>query len=513
MSDSELSLFAASPRTGSFSVPIMLRWLPALLILLCAILARNGAVLNTDNSWLLSLGERWLAGEVPYVDFIEVNPPASILLYMPAVLAGHWLGVAPEFCVTVLMFAGVLLSLVLTGRILRRAGLLTSVTAPWWATACVFLFLLLPGYVFAQREHIAAVLVLPVLAIYATALAGRPARWPAQIAAGLAGGVCVAIKPYFGFALLLPLAFAFFSLQGAWTPRLKLLFGPVNLVIAAIVAAYAAVVALCFPAFTHDILPLVLAVYVPVKIPLLLALAWAAKCWLPGPFLLLRVVEPNRRPAPLLILLILASLGFAIALVIQGKAWPYHVFPTLTLGILVLFCGLAEAVLAGRVRLLAPAIVAAMLGCAAMTAYASYLFSSISYAPNLVTEVRKLGIAHPKILTISSDIALGHPLTREVGGQWVDRLCSHWITVNADVMLTDGRTLSAEERTRLEAFAAFDLASLLKDIAQRQPDIILVEENWWRRWGAPAPEIVAALNAYREVTSVEGVTILRRGAS
>ncbi|HLH48128.1 MAG TPA: hypothetical protein VKV96_02200, partial [Roseiarcus sp.] len=46
---------------------------------------------NTDISWLLTVNERILAGATPYKDVIELNPPASILLYRIPALAAHWL--------------------------------------------------------------------------------------------------------------------------------------------------------------------------------------------------------------------------------------------------------------------------------------------------------------------------------------------------------------------------------------------------------------------------------------
>ena len=33
-----------------------------------------------DVSWLITIDEKWLSGQVPYVDFLEINPPASLLL-------------------------------------------------------------------------------------------------------------------------------------------------------------------------------------------------------------------------------------------------------------------------------------------------------------------------------------------------------------------------------------------------------------------------------------------------
>ena len=52
--------------------------------------------LDCDVSWLITVNEKLLAGQRAYVDFIEVNPPASIWLYTPAVWIAHLLRLRPE---------------------------------------------------------------------------------------------------------------------------------------------------------------------------------------------------------------------------------------------------------------------------------------------------------------------------------------------------------------------------------------------------------------------------------
>ena len=512
MDSPTLSLAQPSPVGVRPSFGLSIRYLPSLLILALSIFRVWGCHLNADDSWLLTVGEKWLAGGVPYVDIIETNPPASILLYMPAIIAGHWLGLQAEACVVVMMFAGVLASLALAAHILRRAELLSDASAPWWAAASLFLFLFLPDYVFAQREHIAAVLVLPVLATYASAMAGRPTPWATQLGAGLVGGICVAVKPYFGFALLLPLAVALFSMKDGWMQRLGLAFAPVNLLIAGIVGLYGVLAFAFFPAFSRDILPLVVALYLPLRLPVLILLGWVVKCALPAPYLLSRVIEPGRRLSPPLLMLVTASTGFALAMFIQGKAWPYHLYPTLTLAILALFGGLVEALLAARAKWFATGILASMLVCSVMTAYAQSLFSRVSYPPEVVEAVRKMGFVKPKILVICGDIALGHPLVREVGGEWVGRLSSQWISINASVMLADGRPLSQEERERLQSYIAYDRATLMQDIVERKPDLVLIEEVWWKSTAAKKPDIVAVLSDYEAAGTVDEIVILRRKA-
>ena len=60
---------------------------------------------TTDVSWLITLSERILAGQTPYVDFLELNPPASLLLYLAPVAVARLTGAAPEFMVAAFGFA------------------------------------------------------------------------------------------------------------------------------------------------------------------------------------------------------------------------------------------------------------------------------------------------------------------------------------------------------------------------------------------------------------------------
>ena len=482
-------------------------WLTAGLMIAAALALRCWPIpFNTDTSWLLTLGEKWLGGEVPYLDFVEVNPPASILLYMPAVLLGHWLGVKPESCVDALTFLVVLAMIALAARILSGAGQVNRRSAPWLLAGTLFIFLVLPAYSFSQREHLAAALALPGLAAYLAAFRARPAAIRHQILAGLAGGLCVAIKPYFGLVFGLPLAFVLIFMPTGIRARLSTAFAPVNLMIALVALLYAASVAVFFPAFLSNTLPLVVTLYLPIRVSLFLLLAWAFKSWA-VPFLLIRVVEPNRIAAPATAILLLAAAGFAIALIVQGKAWPYHALPVLMFSLLALVEVLSERMPAGPW----PArLIGAGIAGLALTGYAFWFFAQPTYSVDVIAEVRRLAPPRPRILTITDDIAFGHPLVRELGGQWVDHLSSHWVTSHGRKILLDDRTLSTAQRDVIEAYVKADEASLANDITMGRPDVILLEKGWWQEWVATTPRIAAALADYREAEVVETTVIMLR---
>src|SRR5690349_1975280 len=87
----------------------VLPYLPSLGVVALAAIVRSASWLICDVSWLLTLCEKVLGGARPYIDFAEPNPPASILIYMPAVLIGHALDLAPELIVSLLTFTGAFL--------------------------------------------------------------------------------------------------------------------------------------------------------------------------------------------------------------------------------------------------------------------------------------------------------------------------------------------------------------------------------------------------------------------
>ncbi len=147
-------------------------WMVVAIVLL-ALVERAWMDTTPDVSWLLTLGEKLLAGERPYIDFIEVNPPASIYIYLPALFLARLTGISPEFAVGLLAFAAVAASFWISARILIEGGVLRSVNV--WPLAAVFaaVLLVLPGATCAQREHIALISLLPMIAVSAARAKGN----------------------------------------------------------------------------------------------------------------------------------------------------------------------------------------------------------------------------------------------------------------------------------------------------------------------------------------------------
>jgi len=468
---------------------------------------------DVDVAWLLTLGEKMLAGQRPYIDMFEANPPMSILLYLPAVLAGQALSVSPDTMVKVLVLAACAASLALCARIVAP---LAPGRANMWklAAAGAFVLTVLPTGVFAQREHIAVAAMLPFLA--ATVVRGegpRSALW-ALVLAGIGCGLAMATKPHFalvaGGALLVT----------AWRMRsIRPLVAPEVWAASAVVGLYALVVVIFFPAFL-SFLPVIRATYLPVRQPLAMLLLWPpAVSWLI--LSALAVLVARARPGagwPAASLLAASAGGFASYL-IQGKGWPYHSYPMLSLAVLALGASVslgapagatATSLLSNRAIRIGAVAASLMIVIGALSATMSWFTLKGDY--HFLNGPVAAIAPHPRLISITADIAVGHPLTRELHGTWVGSDCSQWIS--AGVMTLEHRGgLSDAQRARLDGLMVQDRQRLTHDITTGHPDVILISTNRdWIGWAMADPALAVALAAYHPVETVQGVAIWARNS-
>ncbi len=303
-------------------------------------LARQVEHTDADVSWLLVAAGRMIDGAVPYRDIIEPNPPASILLYIPAVLLARCTGLSPAVACDIVVAALLLGSFALAAHILGRAGLIgRAERARAWCLA-VPILLLLPLGSFGQREHMVFGALLPCIASLAARRRGFiPATVP-LVAVALLAGAAVALKPIFALALAGP---AILAMRGRpWRDILKL---HELWIAAAVVIAYGAAVALLLPDYASRMLPLLIEVYLPARTPfgILLALPTTA-LW----FALLASYWQVDHEAPLGQGLALASIGFLACYFIQGKGFAYHGLPAVMAAGLAMTTALARRLGARR---------------------------------------------------------------------------------------------------------------------------------------------------------------------
>jgi hypothetical protein len=474
-------------------------WASIILLFAAAIVLRHLLASNTDVSWLLTVGERILDGQRLYVDVIETNPPMAVLVYMPAIIIAREFGLRAEAVTDGLVFASIFVSLAIVARILNSS---VAAGRNGWrlATFAFFVLAILPMQTFGQREHIAMIELVPLLALLVVRMnRGQSSGWLAVIA-GIGAGLAVSFKPHFAIGLFCAvgcLAIYLRSWKAAFTPEI--------LTAAAVILLYAASMVAFFPAYFTIIVPLVRDIYLPVglsfqalleKPPLLI--------WGVAIVTTIGLKRHDKIDAACLLLLA-TSLGFAAAFFLQRKGWPYHSYPMLALAMLALGQTLISDV---------PRIADRVFRAIAMVLFAGLLMQSMSWfnvtfdARPLQAAVARLG-PNPRILAITVEPGFGHPLVRALNGTWVSRQQGLWVGGYIEYMRQHG-IIGPEAHPELDAYAARERAMLIEDINRIRPSVVLVDNliSSGSAWLQSHPDVSGLLRDYQLAETVDGVDVL-----
>ncbi len=452
----------------------------------------------SDVSWLLTVCDRMLGGQRLYADIAETNPPMTVWLYLPLVWLAGKLGASAETVVVIATIGVCIASIALADRILDAAPSRPG-RAAWWIVAS-FALVAAPVYTFAQKEHFAAAFVLPALAAVAARAAGARLPLRTALAAGLCAGLTVAIKPHFALAIVLPV-----GLACACARSLRPALAPECLIGALAFTLYSGAALLAHPEFLTDMLPVVSEVYAPYRMPFATVLA--------TPFVLVCAIcvaawalrtDILRRPLDRTLLA--ALVGFFVAYVVQGRGWPYHLMPAMTLAIIGFGLSLARPSLATGLKSSAGAVltVSAVLATAAsisVTALERWN-GELAYERAAETSLAPLGRGL-RIALLSPDLTIGTPLHRMVGATLVNPGPSIWVAGHALGLLHWRPDDPAADRWRV--IAAQDRAAWLDMAKASRPDVVIAAFTGrdWLAWAREDAGAAAFLDGYRLFSTVE----------
>jgi hypothetical protein len=369
-----------------------------------------------------------------------------------------------------------------------------------WAAAVLTI---LPMHVFGQREHIATLTFLPGLAVYA--LRGNRDRVPiwAVLIAGGGVGITLIFKPFF----VIPAALCIVS-SAVRSRSWRVLFSPENIIAGVLVSLASLGTYIFFPEYFSVTYPLVRDTYLSWSMP-------ASAVFLNDASLIFGIAIAaailRRRDGPpdaLLLSAVLASAGFAFSFYLQRRGWAYHSYPMVALAMLAMGYGfMVQADTGSRSR---PFCVAAALVSIATFILGCQWFNATVYVGPIREAIVSLK-PHPRILVLSGEAAIGHPLVRDIGGVWVSRQENLWI--REFVRLTRERTsLDAAGDAKLNEYLALERNWLLADFKKLPPDIVLIDNlrDGWGDWARADAELSQLLRPYSLVRSVEGIDILRK---
>jgi hypothetical protein len=468
-----------------------------------AIGLRQVVPLNTDVSWLIVVCERMLDGQHLYRDIIEINPPMAAFAYLPGVALARVLGIDPRHVIDAQLLLLAAASLVAVSRILRLSPSRSKMN--WgplaiWAAAVVTI---LPMHVFAQREHMAMLTFLPALAVYAMRSNREPLPLWAILIAGAGAGTTLAFKPFFTAPAALCILFAAIRSRSWLT-----LFAPENIIAAALVIAVSFSTYIFYPEYFTVTYPLVRDTYLSWSMPLSVIFLNDATLVFAIAMVSVLLARQRRAPDSLLLVAALASIGFAVSFFLQRRGWAYHSYPMVAVALLAMGYALMRAVGAGPRSGSLEIASAFML---AVSFVVGLLWFNVTVYVGPVRQAVEGLMPHPRILVLSSEAAVGHPLVRDIGGVWVSRQENLW--VRAFVRLTRERTVvDAATDAKLNDYLALERKWLIEDFKKLPPDLVLVDNlrNDWGAWARADAEVSQLLEPYTRVRSVEGIDILRR---
>lgn len=187
-----------SPRVRSFIFAFFLTG--GFLAVLCHRLyywCMHPLLISPDQSVYLAMAELLLQGKVPYVDFIDFNPPLIMYLNTIPVVVAHLLHWPDSFALSISVWVFYFFSVLFCGFLFvrHRQQISLLLSLPLLLTYALF-----TAYVdldMGQREHFFTLCFMPFFFLRGIRhFGGRPSRL-ASVIAGLIAGVGLSLKPQF----------------------------------------------------------------------------------------------------------------------------------------------------------------------------------------------------------------------------------------------------------------------------------------------------------------------------
>ena len=290
---------------------------------------------NLDGAMYMEGARILAAGGLPYVDFVDINPPLAIYLHSPAVWLSEITGLPLNNSFLLLILVATFASGATTYRLLTAAVPASAGRAALVAAAPALLLLyLVPNTDLGQRSHLFALALLPYLTLRTLrATDSLPRLNPlTSTLIGVAMGITLCLKPAHYAAMLAPaelyLLFTFrryttiFTAETITVIFVALGYGIHFLLLpdsvrAAFFDAYMPLILESYGAYATTTVGLLRESAEHVLLPLLITLSAAT------------LMRGDRRAdfATLAMLFGIVGTFTAVLFVVQGKGWAYHAVP------------------------------------------------------------------------------------------------------------------------------------------------------------------------------------------
>jgi hypothetical protein len=506
-------------RSGDFGQAGIQVALGVAFVVLLSLFMPWGAGDNADVSWLIVICEKLLDGQKLYVDIMEANPPFSVALYFAPVWLARKLGVSAELMVQCYVYLVFFAALALSVAVVGRGRMFRDLPARWIYPALAVLLLLVPGGNFGQREHLGMMLFMPMLFLMMwRAEAANPPPVGLAVLVGLAASVLMLVKPHWALGIALP------YLVICWHRRAILAGVTVeNIVIGTICASYLAIALVWFPEFFDALLPKLIRYYISLRTDAHLVVVVPTFVAFVA-FIALQLQKSTWRID--VVIALASATGFFIAMVYLGKYWGNHQYPYQ----IALLTGLLIAI-GSRYRHIEEVDRkdAANIRLHVVAAFAVIVVFSISQQfparpEKSLADAIKGRYGAPTIVQVSSDLAVGTPLTRMVNGRWLTAYAQDWLGAHALWGLEQGWFQGDDERVARQDLD--DYTNYLNTVIREQkPDILLLDRmektpSWrepfrhlppiWIVWMRQNPEFQRLMGDYEEIAKGDYIEVYAR---
>lgn len=309
------------------------RLLHGLVLVVCALwlIGYFFPPINHDTAVLLYISKNWLNGGRLFIDAIDINTPLVFVVHLLPEAIAKLTGIQGTTALVGLLGIGIAASFITCRKVLAAS------LDPAHATAdallpllLLFLLIVYPNNMFAQREHMMLVLAMPYLLVASGRADGEPLSNRLKIATGLMAGVGFAMKPYF---LAMPLFVELYIVSQISLRRS--LADPAPWAVLAVCVAHALFAIIVTPEYFTVALPLARAFYSEVSQWSMLDLALSANLGPPTFILpLLGIAAFLAVRSHMARIIFLAGIGGLLSGYAQGKGWPYHALPAQALTLL-----------------------------------------------------------------------------------------------------------------------------------------------------------------------------------
>lgn len=440
--------------------------------------------INHDTAVLLYISKTWLNGGKLYVDAIDMNTPLVFVLHLlPELIAKFW-HMSGVTALVLLLAAGIAVSFSVCRWILEKSLDPAHSTADALLPLLIlFLLIVYPNQMFAQREHIMLVLCLPYLLVAAGRAQGEILSQRLLIATALMAGFGFNIKPYF---VAIPALVELYLLwRRGWSRTWR---DPSPYMMLGVGLAHAAFAVFVTPEYFTIALPIAQEFYADVS-----DVGW--RDLLTGPHLgppsvilpLLGLPAWFAIRSELARVIWLAGLGGLVSAYAQGKGWPYQALPAQAMTLL-----LAGTVIAhvmdhqvwprrGAASKRGPQLFAAAL--MLLLFYQEGLhtrpfFKQLEYRGSdldRLLHVVEQEAYNGKVLVLSPGIYPHFPMINYANLRMTMRFESMWVLQGAysDCQEMEPLYHPPEAMSRAESFV---FRSVAEDFSKRKPSLLIVDK-------------------------------------